>query len=389
MSPAPPLVGVIGGYGAVGAVAARCLAAEGGVRLRVGGRDAAAAARCASRLAVPAEPAVVDATDGDGLARFSRGCAVVLNCAGPAYELSGLPRHAAATAGADYVDVMDGSAPGPGPAGERTAVLSAGMSPGLSGLLPRLLVGGAVRPVRFTGYYVGLGTFTHTGAVDYLLSMRRGYGTPLAQWRGGRVERGALSPVEACRLPALPHPVTAYPYLTEELVHQARVLGLAEARWYNAFDGHHLLDALSRHQAAGARAGDVDAEAAAVVRASALDALGRTPYHLLWGVLDGRDRAGAPVRRTALVRGEDGSALTGVVGAVAAREVLLGRVPAGAHLAADVLPAGAVAAALRAHLPGTVVSVTDVPPPADHAVPAPAGPPGGAVDAAVVEEGVL
>ncbi|MET9620708.1 saccharopine dehydrogenase NADP-binding domain-containing protein [Streptomyces sp. NPDC006464] len=384
MTGGPPVIGVLGGYGAVGVAAARVLTAGGGLRLRIGGRDAEAAARCAAALGGAAEGAAADALDDDSLGRFVHGCDVVLNCAGPAYLLGDRPRRAAAAAGADYVDVMDGSGPGGTPADEGTVVLSAGVAPGLSGLLPRLLTegtgGGAGWPepgaARFTGYYVSLGAFTRTGATDYLLSMERGYGTPRAQWRDGRVVPGALRAAEECVVPGVPHPVTAHPYLTRELTAQARALGLAEARWYNAFDGRHLLDALNRSRAAGderagderagdVRAGGLAARADAVVRASTLDALGRTPYHVLWGVLESlepfrRASAEGPVRRrTVLIRGEDGSAMTGVVGAVAAREVARGRVRPGVHRAASVLPPRLVTDALRRHLPGTVVTVSD------------------------------
>lgn len=34
-----PMIGILGGYGNVGAAAARILAAEGGYRLRIGGRS--------------------------------------------------------------------------------------------------------------------------------------------------------------------------------------------------------------------------------------------------------------------------------------------------------------------------------------------------------------
>ncbi|WP_327373301.1 saccharopine dehydrogenase NADP-binding domain-containing protein [Streptomyces sp. NBC_01216] len=394
MTGAPPLIGVLGGYGAVGGAAARVLA-DSGFRLRIGGRDPGAAARCAAALPGSAEGRAVDALDDGALARFAHGCDVLLNCAGPAYLLAGRPRRAAAGAGARYVDVMDGSEDGAAPAGERTAVLSAGIAPGLSGLLPRLLTewrpgtaGRATRIVpgaaRFTGLYVSLGAFTRTGATDYLLSMDRGYGTPRAQWRDGRVVPGALRGAEEHTVAGVPHPVTAHPYLTRELVAQARALGLAEARWYNAFDGRHLLDALNRSRACGDRAGSLDAQAEAVVRASTLDALGRTPYHVLWGVLESLEPAGsarAPVRRTVLIRGDDGSAMTGVVGAVAAREVAFGRIGAGVHRAASVLRAGPVTDALRRYLPGTVVTVCEDAP-AKEAV-------GGRPASGGMEEGVL
>ncbi|MDX3525571.1 saccharopine dehydrogenase NADP-binding domain-containing protein [Streptomyces sp. ID05-39B] len=379
MSGGTPLIGILGGYGAVGAAAARVLAAEGEFRLRIGGRDVEAAARCAAALGGQAEVREADARSDASLERFARSCDVVLHCAGPAYELADRPRRAAAAAGADYVDVMDGCGPGPAPAGERTAVLSAGLSPGLSGLLPRILTEERPSPgaARFTGYYVSRGAFTRTGAMDYLLSLDRGYGTPRAQWRAGHAVPGALPGSQERVVAGVPHPVTVYPFLTQELVGQARALGLAEARWYNGFDGPHLLDALNRCRAGDDRAGGLEAQAVGVVRASTLDALGRSPYHVLCGVLELPDGTGTLVRRV-VIRGEDGSAMTGVVGAVAAREVALGRVPQGAHSAAQVLPARGVLDALRRHLPGTVVTFSD-----DVL-------PGGAVrEDPLMEEGVL
>ncbi|MFI9804297.1 saccharopine dehydrogenase NADP-binding domain-containing protein [Streptomyces sp. NPDC052301] len=358
----PPLIGVLGGYGAVGAAAARCLAAEG-FRLRIGGRDRAAAERCATCLGGPAEARRVDARDEAELEGFARGCDVLLHCAGPAYELGAGPRRAAAAAGTAYVDVMDGAGPAPAPPGECTAVLSAGLSPGLSGLLPRLLTDG--RPLsagaRFTGHHVMLGAFTRTGALDYLLSLEREYGTPRAEWRRGRVVPSALPGAARHTVPGVPHPVTAYPYLPRELADVASASGLAEARWYNAFDGHHLLDTLNRHRSGDAGPAGLEARVADVVRASGLDAFGRTPYHLLWGVLEPLSPGAGGVRRTVLVRGTDGSAMTGVIGALAAAEVARHRIPPGAHQAATVLAPQQALAALRHHLPDTVCASTETP----------------------------
>ncbi|MEV4339073.1 saccharopine dehydrogenase NADP-binding domain-containing protein [Streptomyces sp. NPDC049590] len=348
---ATPLIGILGAYGAVGAVAARRLAAEGRFRLRLGGRDPEPARRLAAELGPPARSQEVDARDGQSLAAFAAGCRVVLNCAGPAYVLLDRVRRAAFAAGADYVDVMDAGAD-PAPAGPRTAVLSAGLVPGLSGLLPGLLADGVDRPLRFSGGYAGLGALTHTGAVDYLLSLDRGFGVPMALWRGGVVPR-ALRTDDDVRVPGLPRPVTAVPFLTAEVAERARALGLEEARWYNAFDGGFLHDALNRLHLDDGR--DLDARAAELVRAGALDAAGRTPYHALWGSLDGVGRDGTAVRRTALVRGADGSELTAEVGAFAVVEVSDRRVPTGVHRAAEVLSPRRVLDRLRA-VPGIVVT---------------------------------
>ncbi|MEU7227149.1 saccharopine dehydrogenase NADP-binding domain-containing protein [Streptomyces chrestomyceticus] len=354
---AAPLVGILGAYGAVGSVAARRLAAEGRCRLRLGGRALEPARRLAAELGPSAEAQAqaVDAQDGQSLAAFAGECRVVLNCAGPAYLLLDRVRQAAFAAGADYVDVMDdGTASAPG--GPRIAVLSAGLVPGLSGLLPGLLAATMARPLRFTGGYAGLGALTHTGAVDYLLSLDRGFGVPMGLWRG-RTVPGALRTDDGVRVPGLPRPVTAVPFLTAEVVERAEALGLEEARWYNAFDGSFLYDALNRVRTGDGP--DLDAHAAELVRAGALDAAGRTPYHALWGSLDGIGHEGAEVRRTVLIRGADGSELTGEVGAFAVSEVCSGRVPAGVHRAAEALSPRRVVDRLRAVVGGLVVAERD------------------------------
>ncbi|MGW1373621.1 saccharopine dehydrogenase NADP-binding domain-containing protein [Streptomyces sp. NPDC002446] len=372
-----PLIGIIGGYGAVGAAAARRLAAEGRFRLRVGGRNPDAARACAAGLGAAAHAVAVDAEDDGSLAAFSRGCRTVLNCSGPAYLLLDRARRAALAEGADYVDVMDdGSAPGP--VEGRTVVLSAGLAPGLSGLLPGLLAQGTSGG-RFTGCYAGLGVFTRTGAIDYLLSMERDYGTPLAEWRGRVVPR-ALRVEEDFRLPGVVRPLVAYPYLTAETAGRARALRLDAARWYNAFDGHALLDVLNRSRAAGPAGRHLEARAAELVAASALDVAGRTPYHLVWGALEARDHEGTPVRRTAVVRAVDGSELTGLVGAFAAAAVCDGRLPHGVHQASAVLDPRAVVQWLSGSAAGVTVTETEVVTGAGTGSPA---------AAEAVEEGVL
>ncbi|MYQ52566.1 MULTISPECIES: saccharopine dehydrogenase NADP-binding domain-containing protein [unclassified Streptomyces] len=379
-----PLIGIIGGYGAVGRSAARSLAAQGRFRLRLGGRDGEAARACAARLAAPAEAMAVDAGDARSLGRFSQGCRTVLNCAGPAYLLADRARRAAFAAGADYVDVMDDGRPAD-PVPGRTAVLSAGLMPGLSGLLPGLLSQGLDPGGEFTGCYAGLGTLTRTGALDYLLSAERGYGTPMAVWRG-RVVPSALAVELHFPVPGVPRPLTAHPFLTEELVDRARELGLGEARWYNAFDGDAVLGTLNRSRGGHPGARDLAARAEELVRSSALDAAGRTPYHVLWGRLEGSDQEGNAVSRAIVVRGEDGSRLTGAVGAFAAAAVCGGQVLRGVHQASAVLSPQAVVDWLRTGVPGVTVRQTTVSSPTD-AEHRPG--PGDGTEAGGVDEGTL
>ncbi|GAA4076180.1 saccharopine dehydrogenase NADP-binding domain-containing protein [Nonomuraea soli] len=325
------MIGIVGGYGAVGGAAARLLAPHG---IRVGGRDAGRARRFVEEeLAGHGEAWQVDAYDEASLARFCRGCSVVVNCAGPSYRLLDRVARAAFLAGADYVD-----AAGDGPAIERldgsqpsgaVAVFSAGMLPGLTGLLPRHLArfapGGADRLDVYTG---GLDRLTPAAAVDVLLAGREGHGEAMAVWRDGATRSRALTPAHGVELPFFHGPVTAYPYLSTEAARVAGELGLREARWYNVVTGERMMAAASTAVSADD-----------LIRVAELELAGRTPYYVLLFQL-----SGSGATRTLALRTADTYALTAAVVAHATAAVLAGQVGAGLHYADAVLdPAGVLA----------------------------------------------
>jgi hypothetical protein len=312
---AVPAVGVVGASGGVGRAAVRRLAAAGVGPLRLGGRRLDPLCRLVvEELGGEGEAVPVDAARAESLDRFCAGCCIVVDCSGPSREVGDAVVRAAWRAGADAVTAGDPDVAERAPG--RTAVVSAGLMPGLSGLLPRCLAACFDRPVRLTGYAGGLGRLTPAAAADYLAGDA---GEPLAAWRQGRRVSRALVPLRDVELPPFPGRVTAQPYLGAELECVARSLGLAEADWYNVLDGLHLPAALARGQ-----------DAADVARASELDLFGRTPYQLLVLELAGEVRGG-PACRTLVLRAGDGIELTGAVTALAALAVLAGEVPFGVH----------------------------------------------------------
>ncbi|WP_336213793.1 saccharopine dehydrogenase NADP-binding domain-containing protein [Nonomuraea sp. LPB2021202275-12-8] len=343
-------IAVIGCYGAVGRALVRRLPEP----LRLGGRDLARV----RALARPGDEAVaVDIEQGARLAEFCAGCDVVVNCAGPSARVLDTVARAALRAGAHYVDVAgdqldhtrlsalahdtapSSARPGSGHQGPRhrvggpAVVLAAGMMPGLSALLPRALAGQADRPARLVAHVGGLDRFTRAAALDYIASLSGEYATPLAAWRGHQPIRGALRPAEGVALPHFPGRVSAYPYLSRETERLARALGLAEVEWWSVFDGERTLRALAgaRDKAPAQAAGDLEL-------AARLDLLGRAPYFQLVFDLDGR---------VLLARAPDSYELTAAFAAAATRAVAAGRVPPGAHDAADVLDPARVLQDLR------------------------------------------
>ncbi|MER6001110.1 saccharopine dehydrogenase NADP-binding domain-containing protein [Nonomuraea angiospora] len=348
------MIGVLGGYGAVGGTAARLLADHPG--LRVGGRDGAAVRRFVdAELGGNGEAWQVDALDAAELARFCAGCQVVVNCAGPSYLLRDRVARAAFGAGADYVDAAgDAAAFAQADAGTqgRTAVLSAGMLPGLTGLVPRHLAALASpnAGLRLDVYTGGLDRLTPAAAGDFLLAGQEERGAALAAWRDGARVARALTPVHDVQLPYFPGPVTAYPYLSAEAERVAAELGLAEARWYNVITGDGVLAAAS---AAG--------QAADLTRAAELELAGRTPYYVLLFQLSGPHGT-----RTLALRTHDSYALTAAVAAHAAMAVLRGEVAAGLHQADAVLDPARVLADLE---PVAKIEITEAVAPIDLVAP--------------------
>ncbi len=334
------MIGIIGGYGAVGAHAARLLGEWGAGPLRIGGRSPAAARRAVAALPGAVEAAVVDVDDDASLAAFVHDCEVVVGCAGPSHRTAARVAGAALAAGAHHVD--SGGHTAPEYTGGRCAVFAAGALPGLSGLLPRWLAAREFAAVHTLTCYAGvLDRFTAAGAEDYLHGVLGGGNEPLAAWRDGNRRSAALTRQTAVTLPFFPREVSAVPYLDAEGEQLARDLSLTHGHWYTVLDGEHLgaaLDAARTLPAAEAVAG--------LCRATALDASGRAPYVTLLIQLDGTT-AGKALTRTAFLRAPGIAELTGAMTAAATLAVLRGEVPAGARHAATALDPVATVARLR------------------------------------------
>ncbi|MEV5539923.1 saccharopine dehydrogenase NADP-binding domain-containing protein [Saccharopolyspora shandongensis] len=330
---ADQLIAALGGYGEVGATAVRRLAEFGHGRIRVGGRNPERGRTRFSDLR-DIETSYVDIDDRESLNRFCAGADLVLNCAGPSYRILDTVARAALRAGAHYVDVA-----GDVPArralgstfGDRAAVFSAGLMPGLTGLLPRLIadpgdrleinVGGAVR-------------MTPASAADILLAQGPDFGESLAQWRGGTVVSRSLSPRRGIRLPGFPEPVDAMPFLPTESIRVAAELRVEELRFYTAYASEAIPTALAMAWADDPEHRDEYVEM--LIQAAVSDLRERDPYYVL---------TASTGSSSATLRTGDPYRLSGVVAALAADAVLQEKIDPGVHFADGVLdPAGTIEA---------------------------------------------
>jgi hypothetical protein len=347
---AEPRIGILGAPGAVGRAVVRRLHDWGLGPLRLGGRNPAALATLLrDALDGDGETCVVDVADAAALGRFVRGLQVVVNAVGPSWELLDQVARPALAAGAHYVDVggderlyqrLTALRP---QANGRAAVVAAGMIPGLSGLLPRLVAAELDRVTTLHAYLGVLDRFSPGGASDYVAGID-GSGS-LAAFIGGRRVAHALVRLDDVELPLFPRRVTAHPYLDHEGERVARGLALDDARFYSVFDGPHRLRALSA--LAGRARGDAARKVAGerIQSAAELDLAGRSPYQLM--LFEGRGLVGGrEVTRSLVLRSVHAVELTATMAAQAAA-LLLDGAPAGSHFASELLDPVGVATRLR------------------------------------------
>ncbi|MCI2419796.1 saccharopine dehydrogenase NADP-binding domain-containing protein [Saccharopolyspora sp. K220] len=338
---ADQLIAALGGYGAVGSTAVRRLAEQGCTHIRVGGRNPARG--LALRSEIPnLEVSYVDIDNPVSLKEFCSGADLVLNCAGPSYRILDAVARAASAAGAHYVDVA-GDVPARRALGtttftDRAAVFSAGLMPGLTGLLPRLVATAGDRVEIHVG---GAVRVTPASAADILLANGPDFGESLAAWRGGTVIPRALTPLRRVELPGFPEPVDAMPFLPTESTRLAAELDLAELRFYTVYASEAIPSALAM-----AWADDPEFQADHVkplIRAATSDLRGRDPYYSLTAhVLTDTGQPSSVALHTA-----DPYQLSGVVAALTAVAALSGKIRPGVHFADEVLDPRSTADALR------------------------------------------
>ncbi|UED88033.1 saccharopine dehydrogenase NADP-binding domain-containing protein [Streptomyces profundus] len=350
---AAPGVGLLGGSGAVGRQVAARLRARGVEGVLVGGRDVAAAEAVVGEVLGGAGRAVgVHVEDPASLRDFVADRAVVVNCAGPSRRIMDRVAVAALRAGAGYVDVggddpLYAAMTRPGaPAPTVPVVLSAGMVPGLTGLLPRYLAGRGFTAVdRLTVYHGVRDRIGWSGAFDLVTGILDGVDESFAAWRSGAPRSGALGRAVDTALPGFAEPVTAHPYLSPEGVRTAARLGLGEGTWYSVlFDGRTSEVLGSLPALTGA---DAAPAAERLARAADFDMLGRVPQVTLLCQLDGRGPGGT-MTRSLVLRAGGAAELVAATAAATVEQVLRGGLPAGVCFAGEALdPAPAVAALAR------------------------------------------
>jgi len=276
-------------FGSTGAVGASCLdvlTRSGEASLLIAGRDDARLREVASTIQADVEIARIDIADASAVSAAVKLCDVVINCAGPSRRFSAQVAGAAIAAGVPYVD----------PGGEQAlldllaeagtgvpVVLQAGVQPGLSGLLLRVLAEHRTDNVDgVTIWCGGLQHLTPAAVLEYVASLHDTYRHPGAALRDGVIRRAGQDECKPVPPQYFPDSVTVRPHLDTETVAVAAHLGIGNILWMNVFGGVHTTRAMQL-LAVGGEGPRSQGDLGDVLAAAKLDLFGRQPYFSIVG----------------------------------------------------------------------------------------------------------
>jgi NAD(P)-dependent dehydrogenase (short-subunit alcohol dehydrogenase family) len=274
---------LFGGTGAVGRGCLDVLARDRDMSLVIAGRDRARLREAASAARADIEVSRIDLVDRAAVASAVKDADVVVNCAGPSHQLSGEVAGAAIAAGVPYVD----------PGGDHTlldrltglepakpVVPQAGVQPGLSGLLLRVLATHRSGPIDdVTAWSGGLQRLTSAAVLEYLASLHDPHSHPGSALRDGQIRRVTHEQRKEPPPQYFSDAVALRPHLDAETVAVAAHIGIGNVLWMNVFDGAHTTRAMQL-LAVGDHGHTDPGE---VLAAAKLDLFGRRPYFAIVG----------------------------------------------------------------------------------------------------------
>ncbi|CAI3958839.1 NADP-dependent (Lys9) (PDB:1E5L) [Commensalibacter communis] len=282
----------------------------------------------------------VDITKKEDIVRFCENCHIIINCIGPSYRILDQIASVALEVGTHYID----------PSGDETlynllvshenqntsAILAAGMLPGLSGLLPRDLAENFDEIDQIVGYSGGIDYFSPAGAEEFIVSLSNGFGRGGACIRAGGIKSSPYSPFVSRELSGV-LPFDAYPFISNEFVHICKDLSIKHGDWFNIFFDKHVIDYISVIAMSNNKTELVPNEfVEGLIKANALDTVGRTPFQLLAIEIQGK-RCGQSCIMSSIIHAGSGAKLSASVSASAALAICKDDIPIGTYYAANIL----------------------------------------------------
>ncbi|WP_415717921.1 saccharopine dehydrogenase NADP-binding domain-containing protein [Maridesulfovibrio sp.] len=301
-------IGILGGYGKVGSVAANHLAKIDGVELLIAGRNEGAALNAAIELegsyadesGKSFQGIGVDVNDPAALDAFCGQCDVVLNCTGPTALIGDVVARTAILNEAHFVDpggydyVLDQLKDLRDKAAEKSLkiCLAAGIVPGISALLPALAAAEFTEVHSMDCYFAGEDSWSYGSAYDMTCGMHE-----LSQLGPCMICKGEEQklpfPERFIHVPTLPEPMgksLAQPFYTKEFQRVCKGIDADESRcfWVNTGPAFFLALGAVRLFKLYRSGSQIERSAKLLCRASAMDGKRRPPKgYMLCTVITG------------------------------------------------------------------------------------------------------
>nr|WP_319392864.1 saccharopine dehydrogenase NADP-binding domain-containing protein [uncultured Desulfobacter sp.] len=252
MSEKKKKIGILGGYGMIGLDACRWLIKTTPHDIIIGGRDSQKGMRAVENLDGAASFIEADVNVPSSIEAFCSACNVVVNCTGPSRLVLDAVAKIALDKEVDYVD-PSGDEPlynilCPHDATIRDKglrfILSAGVYPGLSELLPDYIIKNTLDHVdRMEYYYCAWGELSFGSAYDYICTLEEGTGQGWVHLRDGKKEKSYFSQDMTMRFPPPVETMEIFPLLTEGLLRVAKEHNINTIHQYVSI-GKNLLSSL-------------------------------------------------------------------------------------------------------------------------------------------------
>lgn len=178
---------------------------------------------------------IMDVSDTEKLKEVASGCDMLINCVAPAYKYSHGIAKTVGKAGIVYLDLTDCIVSDELPE-NGTYITSCGYIPGLSAVIPKLIVERHFDKVDSAVLFQG-GTelCSERALTDIILSSEKS-GSIDAYYNNGIVDKLAIDPRKRFSLPVMGDEVFLKAYLSDEMVDFSKRMHINDLKWFNAYE---------------------------------------------------------------------------------------------------------------------------------------------------------
>lgn len=247
------IVGVIGASGSVGLETVKSLFEHTDYHLALGARNIDKMDDIFSWLGTRGTFFKVDIFNDEELKTFCINCNLIINCAGPSKKILDKISLASIKSNCHYVDVSGDSdlytmlnkRVTDIKSKNLTHIISAGLYPGLTELLPAYIANNNFKKVDHMEVFLSSkGTLSINAAYDYICSIRDDYVTGMAYCHKGRIKKIQGSYRSKAQLPYFSKKLDVYPIISNEFQVMADQNNINSFYFYSVYQDKSLVNKL-------------------------------------------------------------------------------------------------------------------------------------------------